>query len=95
MTPKPLRYFVSSALLVGSLSACGGAEHTVNQAPPRDDEARPVVNEAAHPQPNEHPEHTDPETEPEANPEPDVEPETNAAPEPEPEMSVNPVAPEE
>lgn len=83
MTKKPLRYLVSSALLVGSLSACGGAEHPVN-------EPRPVVNEADHdPEANEHPEHEHPETEPETNVAPEPEPG------PEPEMSVNPVAPEE
>ncbi len=79
---KPLRYVVSSALLVGSLSACGASEHPVN-------EPRPAVNEPEHgpeindPEPNEHPEHVGAEVE------------TNEpAPAPEPEVSAN-EAPEE
>lgn len=97
MTKKPLRYFVSGALLAGSMSACGGAVHVANQTPPVDEsppvnEPRPVVNEADHdPAANEHPEHEDPETDPDTNVAPEPEPE----PAPEPEMSVNPVAPEE
>lgn len=72
MSHKPLRYFVSSALLAGSLSACGGAEHPVN-------EPEPVVNEAEHaPEVNEHQEHQ-PEPEPETNPA-EPEPEMSANP---------------
>lgn len=82
MTKKPLRYLVSGALLVGSLSACGANEHPVNEAPP---EPEPVMNEAE-PEPNEHADH-----EHEAQPEP--EPETNVLEDPEeveePEVSVN------
>ena len=63
MTKKPLHFVVSSALLVGSLSACGAAEHPVN-------EPEPVVNEAD-PELNEHPEHVHQEAEPVTNDQPE------------------------